>query len=106
MYLYQVGSNYAPGVKNGPAPSHIVDIGLYRENIENIFLSETTKPRALIFGMQHHLVVDLYPVCSNYGPGAKIGPALGSHVLHRPIGRNMKTSSCLKPHCLESWYLV
>ena len=41
------------------------------ENYEN-FLSE----RALIFGMQHHLV-DLYQVCSNYAPGAKNGPATG-----------------------------
>ena len=45
-------------------------IGLYREQHEKIFLSETTRPRALIFGMQYH-VVDLYQVCSNYSPGAK-----------------------------------
>ena len=32
--------------------------------------------RALIFGMQHHLV-DLYQFCSNYAPGAKIGPTPG-----------------------------
>ena len=41
-----------------------------------IFLSETARPRALIFGMVHYLV-DLYQVCSNYGPGAKSGPVLG-----------------------------
>ena len=35
--------------------------GLYRENHEKIFLSETARPRALIFGMKHHLV-DLYQV--------------------------------------------
>ena len=29
---------------------------LYWENIKQIFLSETTMPSALIFGMQHHLV--------------------------------------------------
>ena len=59
-------------------------IGLYREKHEKIFLSETSMPRALIFGMKHHLV-DLYQVCSNYIPGAKNGPPPGSHVLHRPI---------------------
>ena len=37
---------------------------------QTIFLSETTMPRALIFGMKHHLV-NLYQVCSNYISGAK-----------------------------------
>ena len=32
------------------------------ENLKN-FLSETIRPRALIFDMKHHLV-DLYQVCS------------------------------------------
>ena len=45
-------------------------LGLYRENLKKIFLPETTRPRALIFGMYHHLV-DLHLVCSNYIPGAK-----------------------------------
>ena len=39
---------------------------------EKIFLSETTRHRALIFG-----IVDLYQVCSNYSPEANYGPALG-----------------------------
>ena len=56
-------------------------VGLYRENHETIFLSEITRPRALIFGMKHHLV-NLYEVCSYYIPGAKNGPVPGSHVLH------------------------
>ena len=51
-------------------------IGLYREQHEKIFLSETTRPRALIFGMQYHLV-NFYQVCSNYSPGAKNDPAPG-----------------------------
>ena len=51
-------------------------IGLYRETHEKIFLSETIRLRALIFGMEHHLV-NLYQVCSNYAPGTKNGPALG-----------------------------
>ena len=31
-------------------------IGLYREQHEKIFLSETTRPRALMLGMIYHLV--------------------------------------------------
>ena len=49
-----------------------------------ILSSETIRPRALIFGMLHHLV-DLDQVCSNDVPGAKNGPALGSHILHKLI---------------------
>ena len=41
--------------------------------MKKIFLSETIRLRALIFGMLHHLV-DLYQVCSNYAPGAKMAP--------------------------------
>ena len=59
-------------------------IDLYREKHEKIFLSETTRPRALIFGMKHHLV-NFYQVFSNYSPGAKNTPQPGSHVLHRLI---------------------
>ena len=51
-------------------------IGLYRENMNKIFLSETTRHIALIFGMYHNLV-DFYQVCSNYVPGAKNGHAPG-----------------------------
>ena len=63
---------------------HLFYIGLYREQHVKIFLSETTRPRALSFDMKYHLV-DLYQVCSNYSPGAKNGVARGSHVLHRLI---------------------
>ena len=51
-------------------------IGLYREKYKKIFLSETTRPRAMIFVMKHYLVV-FYPVCSNYTHVAKNDPALG-----------------------------
>ena len=51
-------------------------IDLYREKREKIFLSETTRPSALIFGMKQHLV-NFYQVCSNYTSGAKNGPAPG-----------------------------
>ena len=57
-------------------------IGLYREQHEKIFLCETIRPRALSFCMQYHLV-NLYQVCSNYSPGAKMVLPRGSQVLHR-----------------------
>ena len=37
--------------------------------MKKIFLSETIRPRAMIFGMQHFVV--------DYAPGAKNGPASG-----------------------------
>ena len=52
------------------------------EKHEKIFLSETTRPRALIVGMQHHLV-DLYKVCLNYAPRVKMASPRGSHNLLR-----------------------
>ena len=42
---------------------------LIKGNVKNL-LSNTY--RALIFGMEHHLV-DLYQVCSNNAPGVKNG---------------------------------
>ena len=62
----------------------MLHIGLFWDKHGKIFLSETIRHRALIFGIKHHLV-DLYQVCSNYAPGAKNGPARASHVLHRLI---------------------
>ena len=44
--------------------------------MKKVFLSETTRYRALVFGMMCHLV-DLYQVCSNYAPGAKNGSVPG-----------------------------
>jgi len=43
-------------------------------------LSQTTRPRAFIFGIKHYLEV-LYQSCSNYAPGVKIdlGPEGGGH---------------------------
>ena len=79
MDFYQVCTNYPPGAKMG----HMFYIGLYREKHEKT-LSDTTRPRALIFGMKHHLVNN-YQVCSNNGPGPKIVWPPGSHVLHRLI---------------------
>ena len=60
-------------------------IDLYREKHEKIFLSETTRPRVVIFGMKHHLV-DLYQVCSNYTHGPK-WPHPGGHMLYLGFNR-------------------
>ena len=46
-----------------------------KKNMKKYFLSETIRPRVLIFGK--HDLVDIYPVCSNYAPEAKIGPTPG-----------------------------
>ena len=62
---------------------------LNREAHEKIFLSETIRPRTMIFGMQHHLV--------DYAPGAKNGPALGVTYFTLAYKRkNIEKSSCLK----------
>ena len=66
----------------GPPWSHIFYIGLHKKKHYKFFFSETTRTKALILSIYHHLV-DHYQVCSNYAPGAKIGPAMGAHVLHR-----------------------
>ena len=58
---------------------HIFYIGSYREQHEKIF-SETTRPRALIFGLYDYLV-NLYQVCSNYSLGA-FGPCLGGQRIY------------------------
>ena len=72
-----------------------IGLYIYREKHEKIFLSETIRPRALIFGMLHHLV-DLNQVGSNYITWASKGPALGVAYLGL-YWENMKISSCLKP---------
>ena len=73
----------------------------YKENIK-IFCSETILPRAMIFGMLHHLV-DIYQLCSNNAPEAKQGHTLGVKCFTKDdIGENIKTSSSLKPQGLES----
>ena len=46
------------------------------KTLKTLFLSETILPRALIFGMYHHLV-NLYQVCSRYPWGQKC-PAPGA----------------------------
>ena len=65
-------------------------IGLYREKHGKIFLFETIRPNALIFVMYNDLV-NLFQVCSNYAPRAKIGPTPG---VTRDMASFQKTSFC------------
>ena len=74
--LYQVVSNCTPGAKIGPALGSHDLFRLLKGKHENIFLSATRGPRALIFGTKHHLV-DLCQVCLYYTPEAKNGSAPG-----------------------------
>ena len=53
----------------------------YRENPLRIFLSETRRPRSLIFGMSLHLI-DHYQSCSNYSPGFKNWPRPRGHMFY------------------------
>ena len=80
-----------PWGQKWPHPrGQIVYIGLYGENMKKIFWSEITRPRALSFGMKHHLVV-LYQVCSNYTSGATKWPHPGSHMFYIGLySKNMK----------------
>ena len=73
----------------------------------NNISSETARPSALIFGMQHCLV-DLYQVFSNDGPGVRNGPASGgggSWVQKRNILQNLLLQNCLA-QVLEIWYVT
>ena len=54
--------------------------------LNDIFF-ETSRPRALTFNMKHCLI-DLYQVCSNYGPGVQNSPASG--VLGSKIRKHLK----------------
>ena len=70
---------------------------LYREDVKKIFLSGTTRPSALIFGMKHHLV-DLYQVCSNYIPEAKKVPRPWGQMLYIGLYKeNLKKLQGLEP---------
>ena len=79
--LYQFCSNDIPGAKNGPHGGHMFYIGLYREKYEKIFLSETIRLRALIFGKYHHLV-DLYQVFFKLCPWGQKWPCPRCHQGH------------------------
>ena len=47
-------------------------------------ISETTRPRLLLFSMKHCLV-NIYQICSNGGPGVQNGPAVRSHGFENKI---------------------
>ena len=68
--MMPLGSKMAP-----PRGSTVLHRVIQGKSLK-IFLSKSIKPRALIFVMQHHLIV-FYQDCSNYAPGVKIGPAPG-----------------------------
>ena len=51
---------------------------IYVGKTNHIFLSETTRPRSLIFGMQHHLV-RIYQFYSNWGSGTIKWTRLRAH---------------------------
>ena len=56
-------------------------IGLYKEHMNKMVLSETTRPRALVL----YIVSPSGPLprCPNYAHVAKMAPPMGSHVLYR-----------------------
>jgi len=49
----------------------------FKKQFSKIFLSKTTRARAFIFGIKHHLEI-FYQICSKFAPGAKIDPAPGA----------------------------
>ena len=78
-----------------PPLGYIFYIGLHKGK-HTFCLSETTRTKALISSLQHHLVYH-YHVCSNYAHGAKIGPVTGVKMLYIGLYReNMIKSSCKK----------
>jgi len=54
---------------------------VFKMQFLKIFLSETTRPRAFIFGLYHHLEV-FYKSCSNYALVVKIDSAPGVTIFH------------------------
>ena len=68
----------------------IVSIDLLWEKTKKIFFSETTRPTALIFGMQQWLMV-LYINCAIHAPGVKFGQAPEVDSLNRlAMGKKFK----------------
>ena len=68
------------------------------ENIKQIFLSETTMPSTLLFGMQHYQV-RLCQFHSTYGTGNILWARLQARTF--TIGIYWKISSCLTPQCVK-----
>ena len=78
MGLYQVSSNYSPGVKFDPTPEVTSFTWDYIGKILEISLYVAIRPRvrATKFGMWLYLM-DSYQVSSNYSPGVKFDPTPG-----------------------------
>ena len=74
--LYQVCLEYAPGTKKGPTPGFTCFTYAYIWKNKIFWWSETIRPRALKFGMKHHLK-NLYKVRLDHAPWVKNDPALG-----------------------------
>ena len=75
---------------------------IFKMKTLKIFFSETTRPRALIFGMYHHLVGHYHFVQIN-SLGPKMSPPRGSHVSHRfDRGKTCKIflSETIRPRAL------
>ena len=66
----------------------------------NNISSENTRPRALIFDMEHCLM-DLYQICSNGGPGIRNGPAAGGHGFKNEIYFKIFFSRTVLLRCLK-----
>ena len=88
------------GPKKALPRGHIVYIGLYRENMETKPLSETIRPRALIFGMcsiikLSYQVFQIMPLRLK-----KIAPPRGPKFYIGLYREKHEKSSCLKPQGL------
>jgi len=59
-----------------------------------IFMFETTRPKAFIFGIKHHLEV-LYQICSNYAIWVIFDPSPGVTIF--ALNYIRKTTSSLEP---------
>ena len=65
--------------------SHGPKIDYRDDKYKKIFLSVTSRSRALIFSMKHHLVKLSTRFVQTMPLGPKMPPPWGSNVLHRPI---------------------
>ena len=101
--LYQFYLIWSKGLLSEPACELACSV---YESIGEIFFSDTTRHRTLIFVMQHHLVY-LFLVCSHNGPCAKTGPTLRLHVLQRLIYGTLKLvySETTEPR-VYIWYVA
>ena len=86
MDLYQVCSNYSPWAKNGPTRGHMFYIGLYREQHEKIFLSETTRHKSLEIWYKASSGEPL-PSLFKLDPWGQKWPHPGCHMLYIGLNR-------------------